>query len=406
MSQEKGSHPSSGAVAAEAMLTLGYDHYTSQTAYPDPAALQGNVQIIGQTQLGKTVLMQSLAIQLMRLGWSLCYIDPLGTSIDLLLDSIPRSYLDKQDVIFLSPFDEQVVPWNPLEGGVSGETVHLFESLLEESFMSRSQDLLSMSILALQTVPHATFEHIARVVNDDEYRRKVINPRLTDPEVKRFWEVEYESWIKERYRPQAVAALNNKMRVFSTSHPLRDMLCAKGTFQVHDLFDGKILLCDVSRARLGKVETILSAMILSKLTWAAMNSKKPYVVFYDNANFANENILHAAAESNLGLVFAHQSSTQITAPPTAHKFVFQVGIDDARKFEGIFPYYAYRYLTDQKPYSCYAKVGQQVLHLEPLAPFTTIYGTKTQIRVRQQSREHYARSRDAVHTYLKHLGVG
>ena len=388
------------------MLNLGYDHYTSQTAYLDPAALQGNVQIIGQTQLGKTVLMQSLAIQLMRLGWSLCYIDPLGTSMDLLLDSIPRSYLDKQDVIYLNPFDDTVVPWNPLEGGVSGETVHLFENLLEESFMSRSQDLLSMSILTLQHLPHATFEHISRVVNDDEYRRKIINPTLTDMAVKRFWQVEYESWIKERYRPQAVAALNNKMRVFSTSHPLRDMLCAKGTFQVHDLFDGKILLCDVSRGRLGKVETILSAMLLSKLTWAAMNSKKPYVVFYDNANFANENIFHAAAESNLSVVFAHQSEAQLRAPAAANRFVFQVGIDDARKFEGIFPYYAYRYLADQKPYSCYAKVGQQVLHLDTLAPFTTVYGNKTQTRVRQQSREHYARSRKDVHAYLKHLGVG
>jgi hypothetical protein len=389
-------------MATRSMLHLGFDHYTAQAAFLDPAALLENVQIIGQAKTGKTTLMQSLAIQLMHHGWGFCYIDPLGTSIDLLLEDVPGTFLDTQDVIYLNPFDATVVPWNPLEGDVSGETVQFFEDLLEDSFLWRGRDLLSMSIFALANIPNAVFEQIGRIINDDEYRRKFIIPTITDATVKRFWTVEYESWIREKQRASAVAALNNKLRIFSTSHPLRDMLCAKGTFRVEELFTGKILLCDTQRGRLGKVETILSAMILSKLTWAAMRLDRPYVVFYDNANFANANILQAAAESPLGLIFAHQHGRQLPAPSAAQHVIFQIGTDDARTFEGIFPYYAQRYLADQQPYSCYAKVGHRVMHLDPLAPFTTIYGSKTKSRVLRQSQERYARNRQAVHAYLRH----
>jgi hypothetical protein len=384
----------------DTMLNLGFDRYTAQPAFLSPDALPGNVQMIGQGTLGKTVLMHHLATQLMQLGWSLCYISPLG-DLDPLLRAVPKSRF--QDVIVLSPFGDSVVPWNPLEGEVTGETVHLFESLLEESFMARSADLLSMSIFALQNVPNATFELITKVVNDDEWRRKKINPIITEPAAKHFWEKEYEEWIKERFRRQAVAGFNNKMRVFSTSHPLRDMLCAKGTFQVSDLFDGKILLCDTQRGRLGKTETILSSMILSKLTWAAMRIDKPFVVFYDNANFANATVLNAAAESNLGLVYAHQHGKQLEAPAAANTFIFQVNKPDAQYFEDLFPpWVQIRDLVNQKPYTCYAKTTLHTLWLETPAPmgFTP---SKTKQRVLEQSRRLYSRKRTAIHEYLKSI---
>jgi len=385
--------------APEAMLTLGYDRYTAQTAFLDASSLLENAQIIGQGKMGKTVLMHTLFLQLMHQGWSLCYISPLG-DLDPLLRSVPKSR--HQDVIFLSPFGEHVVPWNPLEGDAAGEMLYLFESLLGDSFLYRSRDLLLMSILALRNIPNATLEHIPKVLTDDHWRERVIVPTLTDRAVREFWTVEYEGWIHDKQRTTAIAPLLNKMRIFSTSHPLRDMLCAKGTFTPASLFDGKILLCDTQRGRLGDAETILSSMILSKLTWAAMTADRPYIVFYDNAQFANEKVLQAAGESNLGLVYAHQNGKQIDGPAAANTFAFQVNTDDARELEHIFPpYVQLTHLVDQPPYTCYAKVGQRTLRLETfLMGFTP---SKTKERVLEQSRRRYSRKRTAIHEYLKSI---
>ena len=384
----------------ETMLTLGYDRYTAQTAYLNPTALLENAQIIGQSKLGKTVFMHHLFTALMHVGWSLCYIAPLG-NLDPLLRAVPKQRY--QDVIFLSPFAEHVVPWNPLEGAASVEMLHLFESLLGDSFLYRSRDLLLMSILALNNVPDATLEHIPKVLMNDLYRKRVVIPSITERAVAQFWTVEYEQWIKDRERTNAIAPLLNKIRIFSTSHPLRDMLCAKGTFTVPSLFEGKIFLCDTGRGRLGDTETILSSMILSKLTWAAMNTDRPYIVFYDNANFANEKVLQAAGESTLGLVFAHQSESQIKVPAAANIFAFQVNTDDARKLENIFPpWVQVGHLVDQTPYTCYAKGGQKTYRLETPPPlgFTP---SKTKERVLEQSRRRYSRKREAIHEYLRSI---
>src|SRR6476619_5500029 len=47
---KRGSYLSCMVAVPEAMLTLGYDRYTAQTAYLNPTALLENAQIIGQAK--------------------------------------------------------------------------------------------------------------------------------------------------------------------------------------------------------------------------------------------------------------------------------------------------------------------------------------------------------------------
>src|SRR3989338_591298 len=64
--------------------------------------------IIGKTGMGKSTLLENLAIQDINNGEGLCVIDPHGSLAERLLDYIPESRV--KDVVYFAPFDDK----NPL----------------------------------------------------------------------------------------------------------------------------------------------------------------------------------------------------------------------------------------------------------------------------------------------------
>ena len=88
---------------------------------------------------------------------------------------------------------------------------------------------------------------------------------------------------------------------------------------------------------------------------------------------------------------------------TSNVFAFQVNTRDARELEQLFPAYVQvSHLVDQRPFTCYTKLGQQVFRMETLPPFGGTV-SKTKEHILQQSRERYSRSRTAVREYLRHI---
>jgi hypothetical protein len=396
-----------------ALLRLGHNLWLpyNPDAYLDSGSL-GHTWLIGQT--GKSALLESLATQLAYENIPFAFIDPLSTSMPYLLKSLPKRWIP--ETVYFDPFDpESVLPWNPLEDlalqqeKVASALVALFKKMLKEgAFEGRSQDILRMSILALQGIDDATFLHIERILNDDQWRRLHVVPKLMGS-VRRFWEIEYEGWIKDRQRSMSIAAPQNKLRIFTTSTVLTDILCAKERLSPKKIVQSKIFLCDLDAQRLGEIEaTVLASLLLARLALAA---EKPYIVFIDNVEYISPGILGFALKSKLQLVLAHRYGSEVDMSKLMascqNKFVFQVGDDDARRLETVFPANVQlRHLVDQRPFTCFVKLGQQVLNLETFAPYATYGTTKTPDSIREQSRERYQRSRAAVREYRRSLGVG
>ncbi len=344
-------------------------------AYLDPRDLLGNAWLLGQGET--TSLLEHLAWQLVNRGQGLAYIDPLGTSVRFIMDILPRMRIG--DTLFVDPFSSAVIPWNPLEDlghaheRVASEMVHLLENMLDGgSFLYRSQDLLKMCILSLAHIPDATLLLIPKLLQNDAWRRKMVVPFL-DPTLYAFWEQEYENWIKERQRSTAIAPLMNKLRIFTTSSPLKDMLCSRSVIQPSDIIrQQKILLCDLQRQELGELETrVLASLFLARLNWSC---NQPYFVLINNGEYIAAGILASAlANPSLGVILMNTYGAQIDFDAvmghTQNLFVFQTNMADARQFENVFPpNVQVRYLVDQRPETCYAKLGNRVLNLEVLPP--------------------------------------
>ncbi|MEK7118846.1 MAG: DUF87 domain-containing protein, partial [Patescibacteria group bacterium] len=63
-----------------------------------------HMYVIGKTGMGKSTLLENLAIQDIANGEGLCFIDPHGGTAETLLSYIPENRIN--DVIYFAPFDQ------------------------------------------------------------------------------------------------------------------------------------------------------------------------------------------------------------------------------------------------------------------------------------------------------------
>src|SRR4030066_896213 len=62
-----------------------------------------HIYVIGKTGMGKSTLLENMAIQDIQTGNGLAFIDPHGGTAEKLLEYIPKE--GAEDVLFLAPFD-------------------------------------------------------------------------------------------------------------------------------------------------------------------------------------------------------------------------------------------------------------------------------------------------------------
>src|SRR6185369_9339042 len=85
-----------------------------------------HVYVIGKTGMGKSTLLENMAVKDIKNGEGMAFIDHHGKTADLLLDYIPEER--KKDVVYFAPFDmEYPISFNVLES-VDADKRHLVVS--------------------------------------------------------------------------------------------------------------------------------------------------------------------------------------------------------------------------------------------------------------------------------------
>ncbi len=207
-----------------------------------------HIYAIGKTGMGKSTLLENMAIQDLQNGEGMAFIDPHGKTAELLLDYIPPERI--KDVVYFAPFDiENPISFNVMED-VGPDKRHLVVSGLmsafkklfgEESFSDRMQYILQNTILALLEYPGATMLGINRMLTDKAYRNKVV-ANITDTSVKSYWTQEFAAYT-ERFAAEATPAISNKIGQFTSNPLIRNIIGQpKSSFDFRTIMDeGKAL---------------------------------------------------------------------------------------------------------------------------------------------------------------------
>ncbi|MBI2042131.1 MAG: type IV secretion system DNA-binding domain-containing protein [Candidatus Nealsonbacteria bacterium] len=341
-----------------------------------------HVYVIGKTGMGKTVMLQNMAVQDIQNGKGLGFVDPHGEASEALLDFVPASRVN--DVIYINPGDiDFPIAFNIMEEVdmahrhlVAGGLMGVFKKIWPDVWSARMEYILNNCILALLEYPGATLLGVNRMLADTEYRRQVVE-KITDPVVKSFWVQEYARYT-QRYEVEATAAIQNKIGQFISAPLIRNIIGqVRSSINMRDIMDQeKILIMNLSKGRVGEDNSrLLGALMITKLQLAAMSrvdipeqERKDFFLYIDEfQNFATEsftNILSEARKYRLALILGHQYIKQMDEKVSDAVFgnvgtivTFRVGADDAEYLEKEFtPEFLAGDLVNLGKYNIYLKL--------------------------------------------------
>ncbi len=392
--------------------------------------------VIGKTGMGKSTLLENLAIQDMENGEGICFIDPHGSTAEKLLDFVPESRI--KDVVYFAPFDDaRPIGLNVLEK-VEANKRHLvanglmaaFKKLFKDQFSARMEYILNNIILALMENEGQSLLGVNRMLTDKDYRKFIVS-NVTDPTVKDFWEKEYANYT-DRFAQEAAPAIQNKVGQFVANPLIRNIIGQSHTsFNLREIMDQKkILIVNLSKGKVGESNAnLIGSLLITKIYLAAMSradagpyelDKLPPFYFYvdEFQNFANESfasILSEARKYNLALTVAHQYVEQMTDEVKAAIFgnvgtmiTFRVGATDAEVFEKEFaPYFVADDLVNLSFRQIYLRLMIDGAGSRPFSARTLDMAVKKEIShadaVIAYSRNTYGRSLVEVEDEIKNF---
>lgn len=386
-----------------------------------------HVYAIGKTGMGKTNMLENMAMQDIRNGHGIAFVDPHGDSAEKLIKAIPANRIN--DVIYFNPADmDYPIAFNVMEKVslaqrhlvVSG-LIGVFKKIWADSWGPRLEYILRNAILALLEYPGSTLLGVTRILVDKKYRDRVVE-KITDPVVKSFWVDEFTKW-NDRVLQEVISPIQNKVGQFLSSSLIRNIVGqTTSSFDIREIMDDrKILILNLSKGRIGEDNSaLLGAMMITKIQLAAMGrvdipeeDRKDFYLYVDEfQNFATEsfaNILSEARKYRLNLILANQYVTQIQEEVRDAIFgnagtiiSFRVGAVDSEFLEKEFsPVFLATDIVNLPKYHIYLKlmidgIAGDAFSATTLPPIDISDTAENEEKVIKVSRERYTSSREEV----------
>lgn len=390
-----------------------------------------HMYVIGKTGMGKSNLLENMAIQDIRNGEGVCVVDPHGEFAEKMIKAVSSERIN--DVIYFNPADAEFpIAFNILESVdedkknlVASGMMGVFKKIWPDVWSPRMEYILNNTILALLDYPGSTMLGVNRMMSDKDFRKRVY-PKIKDPVVKSFWINEFDKW-EDRFRKEAVAAIQNKVGQFLSSPLIRHIVGQpKSTIDMREIMDnGKILIVNLSKGRIGEdAMHLLGGMIITKIQLAAMGrveipeeQRKDFYLHVDEfQNFVTEsfaNILSEARKYRLSLTLAHQYISQLIFDGNSTVrdaifgnvgtlITFRVGAEDAEFLEKEFePVFMANDVVNLSKYEIYLKLmidglAGDAFSAHTLPPTDLSDTSPNAEKVIKVSRERYGRSRKEI----------
>lgn len=395
-----------------------------------------HMYVIGKSGVGKSEFLKQMMKQDIEAGRGFCAIDPHGELAQDAIRLVPKERAE--DVIYFSPGDvERPMGLNLMEYDeaypeqktfVVNEMLKIFDKLydLKSTGGPMFEQYMRNAMILVMDHPESgsTLMEIPRVLSDERFRAFKLSKCKTQV-VKDFWLKEAQKAGGEASLANMVPYITSKLTPFITNDIMRPIIGQqKSAFNVRQAMDeGKILLLDLQKGKLGDLNAYLIGMVLvGKILMAALSrqslareQRKDFFLYIDEfQNFLTDSIaviLSEARKYGLGLVIAHQYVGQLVKNnDTAIRdaifgnvgtmCAFRIGAEDseflAKEFAPVF--------TPFDLINCEAYTANTKLLIDNTAsrPFNMsipppIKGeTKYVEAIKQLSRLKYGRDRDIV----------
>jgi hypothetical protein len=283
----------------------------------------------GKSGSGKSSLLLNLAISDIKKGFGCAIIDPHSDLIEDILKRIPRERI--KDVIYFNPADADFpISFNLLTSVpqqyhhlVASGLISTFRKMWSESYFGpRMEHIMRMCLMSILENGNGSLLDIQPLLTDKSFRKNYLL-KVKTPQLLEFWYNEFESQPKA-FQAEAIAPVLNKVSLFSSCAPLRNMVGQKTrSFYMQKVMDeGKILLVNANKALLGEDAcALIGGMILSSIQLSALmrstipqEQRRPFYLFVDEAQvFVSQafcDVLSECRKFRLSLFLCNQFASQ------------------------------------------------------------------------------------------------
>ncbi len=425
----------------ESGLYLGYSEFRGQKVniYMTEEDRRRHMYILGTTGVGKSVLMKMMAIQDIKAGKGIAFIDPHGEAVNDIVQMIPEERID--DVIYFDPASDRPMGLNILDVKTDKEkdiVINKFIDMLYELYDPNRQGIMGPQLeralrncmLTVMSKPGGSLVEVVRLLTDENFHKTYLD-YIKDPLVVRYWTDEVANTTKSR-KGEVMGYFVSKLDRFVTEKTMRYMLGQeKSAFDLQYIMDNKkILLADLSKGKLGAENSkFLGLLIVPRILASAFarvekiergQELEDFYLYIDEfQNYTTpdiETILSEARKYKLNLAVANQFIGQLPEGVKDAIFgnvgsmaIFRVGTEDAEYLEKYFdPTFNKTDLMNNKVGRTYMKM---LVQGQPSPPFamTTDWNMYTSLdrskergdRIKELSRQKYGRNRFIVEQEIK-----
>ncbi len=295
-----------------------------------------HIYIVGQTGTGKSVLLENMMVQDMQAGKGFAFIDPHGDAAETILGMIPKER--SEDVIYFDPGSMENPPGlNLFEYHTEDQKDFLIQEALNMLYKlydpqqqgiigPRYEHLFRNAALTVMADPNGgTFIDIPKLFRDPQFVKEKLK-HVEDKTVLEFWQKEMPQSQRSSDFGEIVSWFVSKFGAFLSNQMMRNIIGQpKSAFDLRDVMDNrKILIANLSKGRLGELNSMLLGMIfVMKFQAAAMSrasqpeSERVDFSFYidEFQNFSTESfafILSEARKYHLNMIVANQYISQLS----------------------------------------------------------------------------------------------
>lgn len=357
-----------------------------------------HMYILGTTGTGKSELMKFMAVQDIKAGRGVAFIDPHGSAVQDIVQQIPKERMD--DVIYFDPASDRPMGLNILDVRTEKEKdmiINKFIDMLYELYDPNRQGIMGPQLeralrncmLTAMSKKGGTLVEVMRLLTDEHFHKQYLND-IKDPLVRRYWTDEIANTTKSR-KGEVMGYFVSKLDRFVTEKTMRYMLGqSTSSFDLRDIMDNKkILLADLSKGKLGAENSkFLGLLIVPRLLAAAFTRIKKiekgedlddfYLYIDEFQNYTTpdiETILSEARKYKLNLTVANQFIGQLPEKikdaifgNVGSMIIFRVGTEDAEYLEKYFePTFNQGDLMNNKAGRAFTKL---LVNNQPSPPFT------------------------------------
>lgn len=406
-----------------------------------PQDRRRHMYVIGKSGSGKSVYQASLIRQDILEGRGVCVIDPHGDLADECLTFVPKERAD--DVVYFNPADvSRPMGLNMLEYDpnypeqktfVINEMLKIFDKLydLKSTGGPMFEQYMRNAMILIMDDPESgsTLMEIPKVLADEDFRAYKLSKCKTQV-VKDFWQKEAQKAGGEASLQNMVPYITSKLTPFISNDVMRPIIGQqKSAFNVRQVMDeGKILLLNLSKGKLGDLNAYLIGMVLvGKILMAALSrtdmdpsKRKDFYLYIDEfQNFLTDSIsaiLSEARKYGLDLIIAHQFIGQLVKNNdttirdaifgnVGTMVAFRVGVDDAEFLAKEFaPVFSEFDLVNVEAFTCNAKIlidntASRPFNMKPILPPKG--NAELANMIKELSRYKYGRKRELIEAEIQ-----